>query len=306
MIPDFQTLMLPLLSLFTDGRERHYRDLVESMAVEFDLTSEERRELLASGAQAVFDNRVSWAKTYLKKAGLIDSPKRATFLITDLGKKVLAEKPLRIDIKYLRQFPAFLEFQNASRSENDIEIESVTGIAINGQTPEEHLDKAYQQIRKTLASELLHKVVELSPTFFERLVVELLVKMGYGGSLKDAGKAMGKSGDEGIDGTIKEDKLGLDIIYIQAKRWRLWNVVGRPELQKFVGALAGQGAKKGIFITTSTFTKEALEYTPRNETKIVLIDGEQLAQLMIDYNLGCTTQQIYEVKKIDNDYFGEE
>jgi restriction system protein len=306
MIPDFQTLMLPLLSLFTDGRERHYRDLVESMAVEFDLTSEERRELLASGAQAVFDNRVSWAKTYLKKAGLIDSPKRATFLITDLGKKVLAEKPLRIDIKYLRQFPAFLEFQNASRSENDIEIESVTGIAINGQTPEEHLDKAYQQIRKTLASELLHKVVELSPTFFERLVVELLVKMGYGGSLKDAGKAMGKSGDEGIDGTIKEDKLGLDIIYIQAKRWRLGNVVGRPELQKFVGALAGQGAKKGIFITTSTFTKEALEYTPRNETKIVLIDGEQLAQLMIDYNLGCTTQQIYEVKKIDNDYFGEE
>ncbi len=168
------------------------------------------------------------------------------------------------------------------------------------------MDKAYQRIRKSLASELLNKVVDLSPAFFERLVVELLVKMGYGGSIKDAGKAMGKSGDEGIDGTIKEDKLGLDIIYIQAKRWRPGNVVGRPELQKFVGALAGQGAKKGIFITTSNFTKEALEYTPRNETKIVLIDGEQLAQLMIDYNLGCTTQQTYEIKKIDSDYFEEE
>lgn len=157
-----------------------------------------------------------------------------------------------------------------------------------------------------MASELLNKVVDLSPAFFERLVVELLVKMAYGGSIKDAGKAMGKSGDEGIDGTIKEDKLGLDIIYIQAKRWRPGNVVERPELQKFVGALAGQGAKKGIFITTLNFTKEALEYTLRNETKIVLIDGEQLAQLMIDYNLGCTTQQTYELKKIDSDYFGEE
>jgi restriction system protein len=153
---------------------------------------------------------------------------------------------------------------------------------------------------------LLNKVIELSPTFFERLVVELLVKMGYGGSIKDAGKAVGKSGDEGIDGTIKEDKLGLDIIYIQAKRWKAGNVVGRPELHKFVGALAGQGAKKGIFITTSNFTKEALDYTPKNETKIVLIDGEQLAQLMIDYNLGCATQQTYELKKIDSDYFGEE
>ena len=205
----------------------------------------------------------------------------------------------------MRQFPAFLEFQNASRNDNDSEEEIVI-VETNEQTPEENLDKAYQRIRKSLASELLNRVVELSPTFFERLVVELLVKMGYGGSIKDAGKAIGKSGDEGIDGTIKEDKLGLDIIYIQAKRWRPGNVVGRPELHKFVGALAGQGAKKGIFITTSNFTKEASEYTPKNETKIVLINGEHLAQLMIDYNLGCTTQQIYELKKIDSDYFGEE
>ena len=205
----------------------------------------------------------------------------------------------------LRQFPAFLEFVNANRNDAGGDVEAII-VETNEQTPEENLDKAYQRIRKSLASELLNKVVELSPTFFERLVVELLVKMGYGGSIKDAGRAIGKSGDEGIDGTIKEDKLGLDIIYIQAKRWKPGNIVGRPELHKLVGALAGQGAKKGIFITTSNFTKEASEYTPKNETKIVLIDGEQLTQLMIDYNLGCTTHQIYEVKKIDSDYFGEE
>lgn len=305
MIPDYQSLMLPLLKLVSDRQEHKYRDLIENLATEFQVTDEERKELLASGNQAIFDNRVGWAKTYLKKAGLLDSPKRATFVITQIGLDTLKKNPDRVDAKYLRQFPAFLDFQNASRNDNETEEEIII-VETNEQTPEENLDKAYQRIRKSLASELLNRVVELSPTFFERLVVELLVKMGYGGSIKDAGKAIGKSGDEGIDGTIKEDKLGLDIIYIQAKRWRPGNVVGRPELHKFVGALAGQGAKKGIFITTSNFTKEALEYTPKNETKIVLIDGEQLAQLMIDYNLGCTTQQIYELKKIDSDYFGEE
>lgn len=305
MIPDYQTLMLPILKLVSDGKEHKYRDLKETLAVQFELSEDERKELLASGSQAIFDNRVGWAKTYLKKAGLLDSPKRATFIITELGKEVLSRQPVRIDANFLRQFPAFVEFQNASRNNQDIEENSATD-EMHEQTPEEILDKAYQRIRKSLASELLNKVIELSPAFFERLVVELLVKMGYGGSIKDAGKALGRSGDEGIDGTIKEDKLGLDIIYIQAKRWRPGNLVGRPELQKFVGALAGQGAKKGIFITTSNFTKEAFDYTPRNETKIVLIDGEQLAQLMIDYNLGCTTQQIYELKKLDSDYFGEE
>ncbi|MCC5931051.1 MAG: restriction endonuclease [Cyclobacteriaceae bacterium] len=305
MIPDYQTLMLPLLKSVSDGQEHKYRDIIENLATEFEVTDEERKELLASGSQAIFDNRVGWAKTYLKKAGLLDSPKRATFVITDLGRQTLSKNPDRIDAKYLRQFPAFLEFQNASRNGNETE-EEIAKTELHEQTPEENLDKAYQRIRKSLASELLNKVIELTPAFFERLVVELLVKMGYGGSIKDAGKAMGKSGDEGIDGTIKEDKLGLDIIYIQAKRWKTGNVVGRPEIQKFVGALAGQGAKKGIFITTSNFTKEALDYAPRNETKIVLIDGEQLAQLMIDYSLGCTTQQTYELKKLDSDYFGEE
>lgn len=217
MIPDYQTLMLPLLKLVSDGQEHKYRDIIENLATEFEVTDDERKELLASGNQAIFDNRVGWAKTYLKKAGLLDSPKRATFVITDIGRQTLLKNPARIDAKYLRQFPAFLEFQNASRNDNETEEETAI-VEIHEQTPEENLDKAYQRIRKSLASELLNKVIELSPAFFERLVVELLVKMGYGGSIKDAGKAMGKSGDEGIDGTIKEDKLGLDIIYIQAKR----------------------------------------------------------------------------------------
>ncbi|MDQ2751905.1 MAG: restriction endonuclease [Bacteroidota bacterium] len=307
MIPDYQTLMLPLLKLVRDGQEHKYRDLVEKLGTEFHVSNEERKELLISGNQSIFDNRVGWAKTYLKKAGLLDSPKRATFVITDLGRQTLAKNPNRIDARFLRQFDSFNEFINASKPESEEEaIEVKTTAIANHQTPEETFDIAYQRLRKSLASEVLNKVVELSPAFFERLVVELLVKMGYGGSIKDAGKAVGRTGDEGIDRTIKEYKLGLDVIYIQAKRWKPGNVVGRPELHKFVGALAGQGAKKGIFITTSNFTGEAIDYTPRNETKIVLINGEQLAQLMIDYNLGCSTQQIYELKKIDSDYFGEE
>jgi restriction system protein len=304
MIPDYQTLMLPILKLVSDEKEHKYRDLIEDLAIKFKITDVERKELLASGSQAIFDNRVGWAKTYLKKAGLIDSPQRATFVISKLGMDTLMTNPTKIDAKYLRQFPAFLEFQNASKSGSENEDDNITHHI--DQTPEETIDQAYQRIRKSLASEILKKVVDLSPSFFERLVVELLVKMGYGGSIKDAGKAIGRSGDEGIDGTIKEDKLGLDIIYVQAKRWKPGNTVGRPELHKFVGALAGQGAKKGIFITTSNFSKEAIEYTPRNETKIVLIDGEQMSQLMIDNNLGCATHQIYELKKIDSDYFGEE
>lgn len=303
MIPDFQTLMLPLLQLISDGKEHTIREIIDRLANELKLSEMERKEMLPSGNQAIFDNRVSWAKTHLKKAGLLDSPRRAIFVITDLGKRVLENNPGRIDIKYLKQFPSYAEFINPSKVENE---EDTVNISMLEQTPEETLEKAYQEIRKTLASELLHQVVELSPIFFERLVVELLVKMGYGGSIKDAGKAIGKTGDEGIDGTIKEDKLGLDIIYIQAKKWKPGNIVGRPEIHKFVGALAGQGAKKGIFITTSTFSKEAREYIPKNETKIVLIDGQQLSQLMIDYNLGCSTQQIYELKKIDLDYFEEE
>lgn len=303
MIPDYQSIMLPLLEFIADGKEYKMRNVTDELAIKFGVTEEEQKELLPSGVAPVFYNRTAWAKTYLKKAGLIDSPKQGIVIISKRGIEVLKKKPSSINVKFLKQFSEFVAFQTVKRED---ESETETSEEQSIQTPEELLEMAYQKIRKSLASELISKVVELSPAFFERLVVELLVKMGYGGSIKDAGKAMGKSGDEGIDGTIKEDKLGLDIIYIQAKRWKPGNVVGRPEIQKFVGALAGQGAKKGIFITTSNFTKEALDYTPRNETKIVLIDGEQLAQLMIDYNLGCTSQQTYEVKKLDSDYFGEE
>jgi restriction system protein len=302
MIPDYQSLMLPLLKKLADKQEHKFRDLIEELALEFKLTDNERKEMLASGAQAIFDNRVGWARSYLKQAGLIESPKRAISKIIQRGLDVLNEKPDKINVAYLRQFPEFLEFQN--RKHTEAEPEETTEIIT--ETPEEQLENAYLRLRKSLAQELLNKVIELSPSFFERLVVDLLVKMGYGGSIKDAGKAIGKSGDEGIDGTIKEDKLGLDLIYIQAKRWKTGTVVGRPEIQKFVGALAGQGAKKGIFITTSNFTKEAIDYSPKNETKIVLIDGEQLAQLMIDYGIGVSTVNTYELKRIDGDYFGEE
>jgi len=302
MIPDFQSIMLPLLKLLSNKEEHKYRDLIEALATEFNLSAEERKELLPSGTQAIFDNRVGWAKAYLKKAGLIDSPQRAISIITQEGINVLKQNRESINIAFLKQFPSFVEFHNFKKEENG-EIDSEEIIT---QTPEENLENAYQRLRKSLAEDLLNKVITLPPSFFERLVVELLVKMGYGGSIKDAGKAIGKSGDEGIDGTIKEDKLGLDIIYIQAKRWQIGNTVGRPEIHKFVGALAGQGAKKGIFITTSSFTREAIEYTPRNETKIVLIDGERLSQLMIDYNIGVSTSNTYEIKKIDHDYFGDE
>jgi restriction system protein len=302
-IPDYQSIMLPLLSLLSDSKEYPFRNIVETLSKTFQLTDEERKELLPSGQQAVFDNRVGWARTYLKKAGLIDSPKRGVNKITKRGLEVLENKPNLINVKLLEQFPEFIEFKTTKKETTEVEEKVVEP---NTQTPEETLEYSYQKIRKELAQDLLHKVINLPSSFFEKFVVELLVKMGYGGSIKDAGKAIGKTNDEGIDGTIKEDKLGLDIIYIQAKRWQTRSVVGRPEIQKFVGALAGQGAKKGIFITTSSFTKEAKEYTPKNETKIVLIDGEQLAQLMIDHDLGVSPVTKYEIKRIDNDYFGEE
>lgn len=304
MIPDYQSIMLPLLRYISDSKEHKMRNVTDGLADQLGVTEDERKELLPSGAAPVFYNRTAWAKTYLKKAGLIDSPKQGIVVITKRGLDVLKTNPNSIDVKFLKQFSEFVEFQTTKREDDSATVDQVEEVST--ETPEEALETAYQKIRKSLALDILNKVITLSPAFFEKLVVELLVKMGYGGSMKDAGRAIGKSGDEGIDGTIKEDKLGLDIIYIQAKRWQPGNVVGRPELQKFVGALAGQGAKKGIFITTSSFTREALDYAPKNETKIVLIDGQQLAQFMIDYNLGVTSVNNYEVKRMDSDYFGEE
>ncbi|MFM6407796.1 MAG: restriction endonuclease, partial [Microcystis sp.] len=297
-IPDFQSIMLPLLKILADGKVYKYREIIEALVREFQVTEAEKKEMLPSGQQEIFANRVGWAKTYLKKAGLIDSPQRATFVISEKGKEILSQNLDHIDTKFLRQFPEFQEFTRVNKQNETITLESNLSTSDQEQNPEELLENSYQEIRQALATDLLSILRKLSPDAFEKLVVELLVKMGYGGSIRDAGKAVGKSGDQGIDGIIKEDRLGLDIIYIQAKRWADNNAVGRPEIQKFVGALAGQGAKKGIFITTSYFTQDALEYAPRNEIKIVLIDGEELGQLMIDYNLGVSTKEIYEIKRI--------
>jgi restriction system protein len=298
-IPDYQSIMLPLLKYASDGQKHSLREAIETLALQFNLTEDERKELLPSGQQPIFDNRLGWARTYLKKAGLLESPKRGFFQITAQGIDVLSQAPEEINVQFLNQFPEFINFTNAKKQNDNSEF----AIEVNPDTtPQDSIESGYQKIRKELELELLNTVKTISADFFETLVVDLLVKMGYGGSRRDAGKAIGKSGDGGIDGIIKEDKLGLDIVYIQAKRWDT-TVVGRPEIQKFVGALHGQRARKGVFITTSKFSQEAREYVSIIDSKIVLIDGQELAQLMIDNNIGVSTVSIYEIKKIDSDYF---
>lgn len=298
-IPDYQSVMLPLLHFANDGQEHSLREAIDSLADHFELTEEERTELLPSGQQATFTSRVGWAVTYMKKAGLLAATRRSHFKITDRGFQVLQQKPATINVKFLKQYPEFIEFQT-KRNDSD-KATMAQAIGIEERTPEESIEIAHQSIRNDLAIELLQQIMKCSPTFFEQIVVDLLVKMGYGGSRKDAGRAVGKSNDGGIDGIINEDRLGLDVIFIQAKRWE--GSVGRPEIQKFVGALQGRRAKKGIFITTSTFTKDAESYADMIENKVVLIDGETLAKLMIDFNVGVSPGRAYEVKRIDSDYF---
>ncbi|MCA1622294.1 MAG: restriction endonuclease [Acidobacteria bacterium] len=301
-IPDYQTLMLPVLRFASDKNEHSLHETIDNLAKEFSLNENEMQELLPSGQQTIFHNRVGWARTYLSKAGLLETPKRGFFRITNRGLNVLAENPVKVDNRILKQFPEFLEFQNRKNKKTEKTInENIEEIQ---NTPEESLETAYQTIRISLATEILEKVKSCSPNFFERLVVELLVKMGYGGTLQDAGKAVGKSGDGGIDGIIKEDRLGLDVIYLQAKRWE--GNVSRPEIQKFAGALLGNQARKGVFITTSDFTREARDYVKTISSNIILIDGEELAELMIDYNVGASNATVYEIKKVDSDYFIEE
>ncbi|MBE2220858.1 MAG: restriction endonuclease [Anaerolineae bacterium] len=299
-VPDYQSIMLPLLQFAGDKQEHSLRETIEALAEVFSLSDEDRKQLLPSGRQATFDNRVGWARTYLAKAGLLQTPRRGYYRISDQGLKVLQQKPGKIDNAFLRQYPEFIAFQAKrvmpEETDNNQEDDST-------KTPEEIMEEAYQQVRQDLATELLEMVRDYSPAFFERLVVDLLVKMGYGGTRKEAGKAIGTSGDEGIDGIINEDRLGLDIVYIQAKRWQ--NTVTRPEIQKFAGALQGQRAKKGIFITTSNFSDGARDYVSRIDSKIVLIDGDTLSQLMIDYNVGVNTVASYDLKRIDLDYFTE-
>ncbi len=305
-IPDFQSIMLPLLHFCGDFKEHSNRDAIDHLAKILHLSEEEQKKLLPSGRQAIFHNRVAWARAYMKMAKLLENPQRGIFRITERGQEVLQNPPQKIDIHFLMQFPEFAERRKSEQ--NKLKKKKIVSDSPNESnpsiTPEEQIEEAYENLKENLTSEIISQLKGSSPSFFEKVVVEVLVKMGYGGSRKDAGEAIGKSGDEGIDGIIKEDRLGLDIIYIQAKKWE--NTVTRPEVQKFSGALQGKRAKKGIFITTSEFSKGCEEYVATIDSKIILIDGQHLAQLMIDSNVGVSTEAIYELKRVDSDYFTEE
>lgn len=297
-IPKYHEIMLPLLKFAADGEEHSLSGTITSLAQKFNLSDEEKKKLLKSG-QPIFDNRVGWAKTYLKKAGLIEYTKRGHFKITDRGLEVLEDDIDHIDNDYLKKFPEFVDFKSKSNDEEDDNGNTISNF--ENETPKEVLENAYQTLREDLAQELLDKIKDSPPDFFEKLVIDVLIAMGYGGSRREAGRAIGQVNDGGIDGIINEDILGLDIIYVQAKRWN--NPVGRPDIQKFAGALEGRRAKKGVFISTSSFTREAKEYVSNINSKIVLIDGDLLASYMIDYNVGVSLEETYELKNIDNDYF---
>ena len=302
-VPDFQSLMLPLLRLAGDGMDHTFKDAVEAIAIEFSLTPEERNELLPSSSRTtLFYNRLAWAKTHMTMAGLLQAPRRGVFCITQRGRELLVSQLTRIDMKTLQQFP---EYERARRGDVQASVEpAMPAVAFNELTPEESIERAHLSLRKDLARELLESIMQCSPAFFELLIIKLMIKMGYGGSREEAGKAVGRSGDGGIDGIINEDRLGLDAIYLQAKRWE--GVVGRPEIMKFVGALAGQRATKGVFITTSWFTQDAKDYALSSQYKVVLIGGERLADLMIEHDLGVSVAATYQLKRIDSDFFSEE
>lgn len=300
-IPDYQTVMLPLLKLVEKQGKIKLKDARAMISDEFKLTEPERAALLPSGKQPIIYNRVGWASTYLRKAGLLSLPQRGVMEITERGKKVLADNPHLINVKFLEQFPEFVEFRNLSDDQEEQKVTEAVNTA-NG-TPEEVLEEAHAQLKNQVLADIVERLKSITPQFFESLVVDTVVKMGYGGSRKDAGKAIGKSGDEGIDGIINEDRLGLDIIYLQAKRWE--GNVSRPEIQKFAGALQGKRAKKGIFITTSDFTGEAREFVKNIDAKIILLSGRQMAELMWEHNIGMNTSATFEIKKLDLDYFSE-
>ncbi|MDR1303788.1 MAG: restriction endonuclease [Verrucomicrobiales bacterium] len=302
-IPDFQKFMCPLLTLADDGKNHSMREALDVLAKKFSLTNAERRELLPSGRQEIFANRIAWAKTHLRMAGLVEMPARGVFRITDQGLAVLRKHPQYVDLRVLREQPGYLAARNAKREKNGTPADDEK-ITDDTRTPDEQIASASAALRQNLGAELLAKLKTVSPAFFEKLVVDLLVRMGYGGTREDAGRAIGRSGDEGIDGIINEDRLGLDVIYIQAKKWE--NTVNRPEIQKFAGALEGKRANKGIFITTSNFSDSAWEYVKNIGKKISLIDGQRLWNLMIDFDIGTATAATYEIKKIDHDYFDEE
>ncbi|MBN1966576.1 MAG: restriction endonuclease [Anaerolineae bacterium] len=302
-VPTYDKCMLPLLQFASDGREHHVREAIEELAEYFELSDADRRERIPSGKKFKFDDRVQWANTYLKKAGLLQSVRRGVFHITERGQKVLEKNPPYIDRDFLMQYPSFVEFQTkpqVSGSRRPADIPD----AEEEQTPLEILESSYQTLRDELAQELLDAIQDNSPSFFEELVVELVVAMGYGGSVEDAGRAIGGPGDGGVDGIINEDKLGLDVIYIQAKKWAPAQVVGREVVDRFAGSMLRAGVSKGILITTSRFSRGAIEQVVDfKQQKIVLIDGETLANLMIDNGIGVTSLKTYTVSRIDSDYF---
>lgn len=302
-IPDFQSIMRPLLNQLKDGKPHTVSDLHEGLCREFKLSSAEYLKRTNSGRQTVMRNRVGWARTYLYKAGLIDIPDKGEAQITERGIQALSECPDRVDVKYLKRYPEFLKFITPKQHDLSATTSNTENVAEDS-TPEEQLDAAHKAITDALSDDLLNTIKNAKSTFFEQLVVDLMLAMGYGGSRKEAGQATQATNDDGIDGIIKEDRLGLDTIYLQAKRWH--NTVHRPEIDKFIGSLTRNRARKGVFITTSDFSAGALEAVNGLDMKIVLIDGQQLAELMIEHNLGVTRKEVYEVKQIDNDYFNED
>jgi restriction system protein len=304
-IPDFQALMRPILVLHQDGQPYRRAPLVRALADSFELTDADREQLLPSGRQRRFDNRVAWALTHLVHAGLLVRPRRGVTVITARGRQVIAQHPDRVDMGVLAGFEEYRQFRDGS---HDTSIEPATSsatVAAGDDTPEEILENAFAALTGALANDLRDKLSEISPTYFEQVVVDVLVAMGFGGSRREAGERLGETGDEGIDGVIREDALGLDAIYLQAKRWAPTRAVGRPEVQAFVGALQGARASKGVFITTSRFTTEATSYAEQVTPRVVLIDGTELALLMIDHDVGVTIRQRYDLKRVDEDYFAE-
>ncbi len=300
-IPDYQTLMRPLLQQLADGQPRSMTQLRQGLVEHFQLTEEEQHQQFSSG-RPILRNRAGWARTYLHKAGLLSLPSRGQCQITDRGHQALQDCPDKIDNHYLKQFAEFVEFVTP-RKQNDSEVETSISTETDA-TPDDRMDAAYKELNATLADELLTALKDGTPQFFEKVVVDLMLAMGYGGSRKDAGQATQATNDGGIDGIIKEDKLGLDVIYLQAKRWQ--NTVQRPEIDKFLGSLTRQRARKGVFITTSNFSTGAIEAVNGLDMKVVLIDGQQLAELMIEHNLGVYNHETYVLKKIDSDYFNED
>ncbi|MBI1282994.1 MAG: restriction endonuclease [Thiobacillus sp.] len=300
-IPDFQSVFLPLLKACADGKEHTKQELLPLLAKQFGLTEAELSIKIASGGARLFDNRVGWATSYLKQRGLIENLRRGVYRVTARGMQVLNENPQPLNVRYLKRFPLVVDFNAGEPKDENKLIELAQ---VNPETPDELIAGGYKQLREALAIELLDRIKSVSPSRFEELVVELLLKMGYGGTQEDAGRVVGKSGDGGIDGIINEDRLGLDVIYIQAKRWEA--DVGRPEIQKFVGALAGNKANKGVFITSSGFSKGATDYASQVNHRVVLIDGPMLAELMMDHDLGVSTKDVYTVKRLDTDYFEED